>query len=149
MLTRLDLPVLDDRQMFDLVHPLMNAEREIRFEQAKESTPLIPSQAWHEFRVNIFRQQGHIGAVLRVIPFDIRTIDELGLPPVSKQLANLPPRACTCDRPYGKWQVNDTSGDEKSISINESRPGHIITIEDPIEYVHRDKQCAVNQREVE
>lgn len=83
---------------------------------------------------------------MRVIPFRIRTIDELGLPPVTKEIAVLP---------RGLVLVTGPTGSGKSTSlaamidlINESKHGNIVTIEDPIEYVHRDKSCAINQREV-
>lgn len=145
-LTRLDLPELTDRDMYDLVHPVLNPEREQRFEQSKELDASYSVPGLSRFRVNIFRQQGHIGAVMRVIPFTIRTIDELGMPQIAKQISMLP---------RGLVLVTGPTGSGKSTSlaamidlINETKPGNIVTIEDPIEYVHRDKQCAINQREV-
>jgi len=145
-LTRLNMPVLTDRMMYDLIHPVMNTEKEMRFEQTLELDTSYAVPGLSRFRVNIFRQQGHIGAVMRVIPFRIKTIDELGLPQVTKQIAMLP---------RGLVLVTGPTGSGKSTSlaamidvINEARPGHIVTIEDPIEYVHRDKVCAINQREV-
>src|SRR5205814_8148696 len=89
-LTRLDLPVLTDRDMYDLVHPVLNPEREVRFEQTKELDASYSVPGLSRFRVNIFQQQGHIGAVMRVIPVTIRTIDALGMPHVSKHIAMLP-----------------------------------------------------------
>lgn len=146
VLTRLNLPKLTDRDMFDLVHPMMNPERQARFERSMELDMSYSVPGLSRFRVNIFRQQGHIGAVMRVIPFRIRTIDELGLPQVTKELSM---------RPRGLVLVTGPTGSGKSTSlaamidhINERRPAHIVTIEDPIEYVHQDKQCAINQREV-
>ncbi len=145
-LTRLDMPKLTDRDMYDLVHPMMNPERQMRFEQTMELDMSYQVPGLSRFRVNIFRQQGHIGAVMRVIPFRIRTIDELGMPPVTKDIAMLP---------RGLVLVTGPTGSGKSTSlaamidhINERKPGHIITIEDPIEYQHQDKVCAINQREV-
>ena len=98
------------------------------------------------FRVNIYQQRGTMGAVLRVIPMKILTIRELGLPPILERLA-LEPR--------GLILVTGTTGSGKSTSlaamidhINASRNCHIMTIEDPIEYLHRDKLSLVNQREV-
>jgi twitching motility protein PilT len=98
------------------------------------------------FRVNIYQQRGTMGAVLRVIPMKILTIRELGLPPVLEQLA-LEPR--------GLILVTGTTGSGKSTSlaamidhVNANRNCHIMTIEDPIEYLHRDKLSLVNQREV-
>ena len=98
------------------------------------------------FRVNIYQQRGTMGAVLRVIPMKILTIRELGLPPILERLS-LEPR--------GLILVTGTTGSGKSTSlaamvdhINASRNCHIMTIEDPIEYLHRDKLSLVNQREV-
>ena len=145
-LTRLDMPALLDRDMYDLIHPVMNTDKEVRFQQMLELDTSYSVPGLARFRVNIFRQQSHIGAVMRVIPFNIKTIDDLGMPQVAKEIAMLP---------RGLVLVTGPTGSGKSTSlaamidlINETRPGHVVTIEDPIEYVHRDKQCAVNQREV-
>src|SRR5437667_6820429 len=137
---------LTDRDMYDLLHDVMNEERRVRFEQNMELDMSYQVPGLSRFRVNIFRQQGHIGAVLRVIPFNVRTIDELGLPQVTKDLVMLP---------RGLILVTGPTGSGKSTSlaamvnhINELRPKHIMTIEDPIEYMHRDKQSCINQREI-
>src|SRR5664280_732278 len=99
------------------------------------------------FRVNVFQQRGNVGLVLRVIPTKIRALDELFLPKVVEQI---------CDMPRGLVLVTGITGSGKSTTlasmidrINSSRAEHIITIEDPIEYLHRDKKGFINQREVE
>ena len=99
------------------------------------------------FRVNVFQQRGNVGLVLRVIPTKIRALDELFLPKVVEQI---------CDMPRGLVLVTGVTGSGKSTTlaamvdrINSSRAEHIITIEDPIEFLHRDKKGYVNQREVE
>jgi twitching motility protein PilT len=98
------------------------------------------------FRGNVFNQRGAVGAVYRLIPEKIRTFGELGLPPV---LANL------ADRPRGLVLITGPTGSGKSTTlaamldkINSERHEHILTIEDPIEYIHQHKNCLVNQREV-
>jgi twitching motility protein PilT len=98
------------------------------------------------FRVNTFRQRGHISIVCRAIPFQIRTIDDLGLPPVISKFA---------EEQRGIILLTGTTGSGKSTTlaamidqINSTRPQHIVTLEDPIEYLHRDKLSIVNQREV-
>ncbi len=98
------------------------------------------------FRVNAFLQRGTISIVARVIPFAVRTIDELELPPVIKELA---------DEERGLILLTGTTGSGKSTTlaaiidqINTSKPRHIVTIEDPIEYLHSDQQSIINQREV-
>jgi twitching motility protein PilT len=146
-LKRLDgFDPLNDADMHDLLYVMMNDERRVRFEQNMELDMSYQVPGLSRFRVNIFRQQGHIGAVLRVIPFNVRTIDELMLPEKTKEL---------CMKPRGLILVTGPTGSGKSTSlaaminhINEERPKNIITIEDPIEYMHRDKMSAINQREI-
>ena len=98
------------------------------------------------FRCNVFQQRGTVGMVLRVIPTRIRTIDELGLPPVLKRIA---------EEERGLVLVTGTTGSGKSTTlaamidhVNSTRAAHIMTVEDPIEYLHRDYQSIVSQREV-
>jgi twitching motility protein PilT len=98
------------------------------------------------FRVNVFQQRGTVGMVLRVIPTRIKTIDELGLPPVLKRIAA---------EERGLVLVTGTTGSGKSTTlaamidyVNTTRSAHIMTVEDPIEYLHRDHHSIVNQREV-
>jgi twitching motility protein PilT len=98
------------------------------------------------FRVNTFRQRGQISIVCRAIPFQVRTIDDLGLPPVIQDLA---------DEQRGIILLTGTTGSGKSTTlaamidrINSTKPHHIVTLEDPIEYLHRDKRSIINQREV-
>ena len=98
------------------------------------------------FRVNTFRQRGYISIVCRAIPFQVRTIDDLGLPPVISKLA---------DEQRGIILLTGTTGSGKSTTlaamidqINSTKPEHIVTLEDPIEYLHRDKMSIINQREV-
>jgi twitching motility protein PilT len=98
------------------------------------------------FRVNAFRQRGHISIVARVIPFSVRRIEELGLPPAISQLA---------DEERGLILLTGTTGSGKSTTlasiidqINSTKARHIVTIEDPIEYLHQDRQSIINQREV-
>ncbi len=98
------------------------------------------------FRVSAFRQRGSISIVCRAIPYNVRTIEELGLPPAIRALA---------EERRGIVLLTGTTGSGKSTTlaamidhINETRPEHIITLEDPIEYLHRDKRSIINQREV-
>jgi twitching motility protein PilT len=98
------------------------------------------------FRVNAFRQRGSISIVARVIPYAVKTVDELGLPPVIRDLA---------EEERGLILLTGTTGSGKSTTlaaiidhINDTRASHIVTIEDPIEYLHKDKNSIINQREV-
>jgi twitching motility protein PilT len=116
------------------------------FEQENELDLSFAVENLARFRANVFRQRGSVAMAIRQIPFDILSFDELGLPPVLAQLA---------DRPRGLVLVTGPTGSGKSTTlaamidrINEERTGHIMTVEDPIEFVHRHKRCMVNQREV-
>jgi twitching motility protein PilT len=98
------------------------------------------------FRVNAFRQRGDISIALRAIPFQVRTIDDLGLPEAVRRLA---------EEPRGIILLTGTTGSGKSTTlaamidhINSTRARHVVTMEDPIEYLHRDKLSIINQREV-
>jgi twitching motility protein PilT len=98
------------------------------------------------FRVNAFRQRGTVSVVMRVIPYGVKTVQELGLPPVISELA---------DEERGLILLTGTTGSGKSTTlaaiidhINEHRSSHIVTIEDPIEYLHKDRNSIINQREV-
>ncbi|HEX2453765.1 MAG TPA: type IV pilus twitching motility protein PilT [Vicinamibacterales bacterium] len=117
-----------------------------RFRKAQEVDLAYSVPGLGRFRCNVFQQRGTVGLVLRVIPFGVRNIDELGLPPVLKQIAM---------EERGLVLVTGTTGSGKSTTlaamidqINATRSAHIMTIEDPIEYLHRDYQSIVNQREV-
>jgi twitching motility protein PilT len=98
------------------------------------------------FRVNAFRQRGHISIACRAIPLAVRTIDDLGLPEVMRELA---------DQPRGIILLTGTTGSGKSTTlaamidhINSTRARHVVTLEDPIEYLHPDKESIINQREI-
>ena len=110
------------------------------------STSLTPRRAVARFRVNAFRDRGNVAAAMRVIPTKIPTAEDLNLPPLIMDMAN---------RPRGLMLVTGPTGSGKSTTlaavinkINSTHDEHIITIEDPIEFVHRHKRCVVNQREV-
>ena len=125
---------------------IMSAEHLDKFRKSQEVDLAYSVAGLGRFRANVFQQRGTVGIVLRVIPFGIRTIDDLGLPPVLKQI---------CQEERGLILVTGTTGSGKSTTlaamidhVNATRSAHIMTIEDPIEYLHRDYQSIVNQREV-
>jgi twitching motility protein PilT len=128
------------------LYELLNPERRATLERNKEVDLSYYVEGVSRFRVNMFWQRSQLGAVFRMIPYKIRTIDDLGMPPVCKQLALLP---------RGLILVTGPTGSGKSTSlaamidhINTSTRRHVITIEDPIEYVHQDKRSIINQREL-
>jgi twitching motility protein PilT len=141
-----DMQPMNDRDMYDLLYVMMSEDRKVRFEQNMELDMSYAVPGLARFRVNIFRQQGHIGAVMRVIPFKIRTLDELMIPPVVKKMCMLPRGLILVTGPTGSGKSTTLAGMVNHINL--LRPKHIITIEDPIEYLHRDNVAAINQREI-
>lgn len=126
---------------------IMNNRQKQRFSEVSEIDIAYGVSGLGRFRCNIFQQRGTVGMVLRVIPTTVRTIEELRLPPVIEKLS---------DNLRGLLLVTGTTGSGKSTTlasmidyINRSRTGHIVTIEDPIEFLHRDKKSYVNQREID
>ncbi|MDX6206711.1 MAG: twitching motility protein PilT, partial [Frankiales bacterium] len=141
-----DLPSLVPAETEALLHSILTPRQLEEFQARKE---LDFSFSWRDqarFRVNAFRQRGSVAIALRMIPYALPDFDDLRLPHVVRQLTQLP---------QGLVLVTGATGSGKSTtlaamidSINSTRPCHILTIEDPIEYVHRHKVAAVNQREV-
>jgi len=129
-----------------LAYSVLNEGQKQKFEEDNELDLSFGIQGLARFRCNVYRQRGAVASAIRVIPIKIRTFDELGLPPIVEQLA---------DRPKGLILVTGPTGSGKSTTlaamvdkINNERTEHIMTIEDPIEFVHHHKKCLVNQREV-
>ena len=143
---RLELPELSPADTKQLAYSVLTDAQKKRFEESQELDVAFDIRGLGRFRCNVFNQRGTVAGVYRIIPDRIRSFDELGLPPVLKQLA---------ERPRGLVLVTGPTGSGKSTTlatmidkINTERRGHILTIEDPIEYLHHHKRCLVNQREV-
>lgn len=142
-----ELPVLSLEKTKELIYSLMNQEQRDRFESDFDLDFSYSLPGVARFRVNTYRQRGAIGSVIRVVPYAIPTIEALGLPPVLKSLS---------EKPQGLILVTGPTGSGKSTSlaamighINNTRNCHIITIEDPIEYLHRDNKATIDQRELD
>jgi twitching motility protein PilT len=125
---------------------VMSTQQREKFKDAQEIDLAYSVAGLGRFRVNVFQQRGTIGLVVRVIPMKIRTIDELGLPQVLKRIA---------EDERGLVLVTGTTGSGKSTTlaalidhVNQTRSAHVMTVEDPIEFLHRDNKSIVNQREV-
>src|SRR5947208_1626663 len=145
-LRRIDGPDLQPADTKQLIYSVLTDAQKKRFEESNELDFSFGIRGLARFRCNVFNQRGAVGAVYRLIPEKIRTFGELGLPPVLATLA---------DRPRGLVLITGPTGSGKSTTlaalldkINTERHGHILTIEDPIEYIHQHKNCLVNQREV-
>jgi len=145
-LTRLQLPELQPAETKGLVYSVLTDTQKKRFEETLELDFSFGIRGLARFRCNLFNQRGAVGAVYRLIPEKIRSFGDLGLPAVLGSLA---------ERPRGLVLVTGPTGSGKSTTlaamidkINSERHEHILTIEDPIEYIHPHKNCLVNQREV-
>ena len=129
-----------------MAESIFTPDQREKFRVAQEVDLAYSIPGMGRFRCNVFQQRGTVGLVLRVIPTRIRTLDELGLPPVLKRVAS---------EERGLVLVTGTTGSGKSTTlaamidyINSTRATHIMTLEDPIEYLHRDHHSIVNQREI-
>ncbi len=145
-LQRLDLPPLSAADTKQLVYSVCTDAQKKRFEETLELDFSFGIRGIGRFRCNVFNQRGAVGAVYRLIPEKVRAFHELALPPVIAKLS---------ERPRGLVLVTGPTGSGKSTTlaamidkINTERAEHILTIEDPIEYIHQHKGCLVNQREV-
>src|SRR5438105_7922651 len=146
-LQRLPMPALTPAETKNLAYSVLTDEQKKRFEQTKElDCSFGLKNIGSRFRCNVFNQRGAVGAVYRVIPEKIRAFGDLGLPAVLATLS---------EKPRGLVLVTGPTGSGKSTTlaamidkINAERHDHILTIEDPIEFVHQHKNCLVNQREV-
>jgi len=146
-LRRTNLPVLQPHHIKIIVYEIMGPERIARYERDLECDLAYAIKGLARFRVNVFKQQDAVGAVMRLIPIRVQSIDELGLPPILKDIALLPRGLVLVTGPTGSGKSTTLAATINH--INENRPVHIITIEDPIEFMHFDKVASVNQREVE
>ena len=142
----LDLPPLTAVETKQLAYSVLTDAQKHRFEENLELDFSFGIKGLARFRANVFMQRGAVAAVYRTIPYEIRGFKELGLPPVI---------ATICDKPRGLVLVTGPTGSGKSTTlaamldkINTERHEHMITIEDPIEYLHQHKKCVVNQREL-
>jgi twitching motility protein PilT len=145
-LKTLNMPPLRSDDMKALADQIMPPKRRREFDEAREADFALGVPGIGRFRVNAFQQRGTIAYAFRVVPFQAQTIGELNLPPVVEQIAL---------KPRGLVLVTGITGSGKSTAlaamiqyINQNRSANIITIEDPIEFLHRDNKARINQREV-
>ncbi|MBK6942721.1 MAG: type IV pilus twitching motility protein PilT [Planctomycetes bacterium] len=143
----MDYPVMSAEETKALVYSILTTDQVASFEKNIELDFSFGIRDLGRFRTNVFMQRGAVGAVLRVIPYRVLTFDDLGLP--TKVCEHI------CNLPRGLVLVTGATGSGKSTTlaamidyINETQPVHIMTIEDPIEFLHSNKTALVNQREV-
>jgi len=143
---KINVPVLEHTEVHDMVYDIMNDKQRKDFEEFWECDFSFEIPGLARFRVNAFNQNRGAGAVFRTIPSDILSLEQLGAPKIFEELA---------DVPRGVVLVTGSTGSGKSTTLaamvnhkNENEYGHILTVEDPIEFVHVSKKCLINQREV-
>jgi twitching motility protein PilT len=143
---RINVPVLDHREVHALVYDIMNDKQRRDYEEFLEVDFSFDIPGLARFRVNAFNQERGAAGVFRTIPSKVLSLEELGAPAVFKKI---------CDVPRGIILVTGPTGSGKSTTlaamvdyINDNQYGHVLTIEDPIEFVHQSKKCLINQREV-
>ena len=143
---RINLPPMEHKQVHELIYDIMNDKQRKDYEEFLETDFSFEIPKLARFRVNAFNQNRGSAAVFRTIPSEILTLDDLGAPSIFKDLSM---------HPRGIVLVTGPTGSGKSTTlaamvdyINENKPDHILTIEDPIEFVHESKKSLVNQREV-
>ncbi len=143
---RINVPALDHKAVHGLIYDIMNDKQRKDFEEFYETDFSFEIPGLARFRVNAFNHNRGCGAAFRTIPANILTLEELGCPTVFKEIANVP---------RGLVLVTGPTGSGKSTTLaailnykNENEFAHILTIEDPIEFVHESKKCLINQREV-
>ncbi|HYG62235.1 MAG TPA: PilT/PilU family type 4a pilus ATPase, partial [Thermoanaerobaculia bacterium] len=147
LMTLPELKRLMQEDTIAMAFSIMNARQKQRFKEEFEIDISYSVPGLGRFRCNVFQQRGAVGLVLRVIPARIQSVRELMLPPVLERI---------CEERRGLILCTGTTGSGKSTtlaamidSINSARTEHIMTIEDPIEFLHRDKKALVNQREID
>jgi len=142
-----EVPPLSADEVRELAYSILSDAQKKRFEEEWELDMAYVIEGLARFRVNVFIQRGNVGIVFRVIPIRIQTMEELMLPPVCKYFA---------ERPRGLVLVTGPAGSGKSTTqaamidyINKNIPCHIVTVEDPVEFLHEDIKCIINQRELD
>ena len=146
LLKRIEHPSLSPAETKQMIYSILNDNQKYKFEENWELDFSFGIKGLARFRANVFMQRGAVAGAFRRIPYEIWSFEKLGLPEICKKLAQ---------KPRGLVLVTGPTGSGKSTTlaamvdlINSSQSGHILTMEDPIEFTHKDKKCYINQREI-
>lgn len=145
-LVRLEYDNLTGEETRKIAYSMLNEKQKLKFEQNSELDFSFGIESMSRFRANMFMQRGNIAVALRQIPYKVKSFEELGLPKVIAEFARLPRGLVLVTGPTGSGK--STTLASVIDKINRERPVHILTVEDPIEYLHRHQMGLVNQREV-
>ena len=144
---RINLPPMEHKEVFDLIYDIMNDRQRKAYDEHLETDFSFEMPNLARFRVNVFNQNRGAAAVFRTIPSEVLTLEELEAPKIFREIASLP---------RGLVLVTGPTGSGKSTTLaamidhkNKTELGHILTVEDPIEFVHTSQKCLINQREIE
>ena len=143
---RVNVPSMDHKEVHDLVYDIMNDKQRKDYEEFLECDFSFEIPGLARFRVNAFNQNRGAGAVFRTIPSEILSLEDLNAPKIFKEISEIPRGVVLVTGPTGSGKSTTLAGMVNH--KNETEYGHILTIEDPIEFVHTSKKCLINQREV-
>lgn len=145
-MTPLKVPAMSAEEVRESIYDIMSDEQRKVFEEHLELDFSFPFGNIARFRVNVFMQQNGMSAVFRIIPTEILTLDQLNAPPIFKDIAMTPRGLCLVTGPTGSGKSTTLAAIIDHYNQNEA--GHILTVEDPIEFVHQDKKSIISQREL-
>jgi twitching motility protein PilT len=143
---RINVPALDHKQVHSLIYDIMSDKQRRDYEEFLETDFSFAIEGMARFRVNVFNQNRGAGAVFRTIPSEVLTLEDLNAPKVFKELIEVPVGLVLVTGPTGSGKSTTLAAMVDHINKNEY--GHILTVEDPIEFVHTSQKCLINQREV-
>ncbi len=143
---KINLPPMEHKEVHAMVYDIMNDSQRKLYEDQLETDFSFSVPNLARFRVNAFTQERGAGAVFRTIPSKVLTLEELNAPKIFKEISNQPRGIVLVTGPTGSGKSTTLAG--MIDYINENEYGHILTVEDPIEFVHQSKRCLINQREV-